>query len=186
MPDLAFPLVGRLGFTSPPSSVLCSATTAICSSQCPMLSLGHRYLVTTFCCLCPFFKLVSGRSSSLNARAVWSTGSPLSSGFALQETFGSLKFPGYPFEHMPRSSTPVVSLILAFSYPGLLPSIKMRTSAFPPNKTDGYPLRNKFRLSTIIQISRLNHAAYILAPPGFGLPLPDLPAGFTTNLLARL
>ncbi len=106
-----------------------------------MLSLGHQYLVSTFRSLCPFFKLVSGRSASLNARAVCSTGSPLSSGFAHQETFGSPKFPGYPFEYMPRSSTPVVSLILAFSYPGLLPSVKMRTSAFPALKktSGGYP-----------------------------------------------
>jgi hypothetical protein len=88
-----------------------------------------------------FFKLVSGRSSSRNARAVWSTGSPLSSGFALQETFGSPKFPDYPFEYMPRSSTPVVSLILAFSHQALLPSVKMKTSAFP-SKSDGFPLRN--------------------------------------------
>jgi hypothetical protein len=28
---------------------------------------------------------------------------------AVKETNGSLKFPGYPFEYMPRSSTPVVS-----------------------------------------------------------------------------
>ncbi len=106
-----------------------------------VLSLGHQYLVSTFRYLCPFFKLVSGRSASLNARAVCSTGSPLSSGFAHQETFGSPKFPGYPFEYMPRSSTPVVSLILAFSYPGLLPSVKMRTSAFPALKktSGGYP-----------------------------------------------
>jgi hypothetical protein len=132
MPGLTFPPVGRLGLTSPPSSVLCSATTAICSSRCPVLSLGHRYLGTTFRCLCPLFKLVSGRSSSLHARAVWSTGFPLSSGFARQETFGSLKFPDYPFGHMPRSSTPVVSLMLALTHPGLLPSVSMRTSAFPP------------------------------------------------------
>jgi len=103
-----------------------------------------------------------------------------------KETNGPLKFPGYPFEHMPRSSTPVVSLLLALSYQGLLPSTSMTASAFPQKNTGGYPLRKFFRWSTIIQISGLNHAAYILAFPGFGLPLPDLPAGFTPNLLARL
>ena len=147
-----------------------------------MLSLGHQFLVSTLCCLCPFFKLVSGRSSPLYARAVWSTGSPSSSGFAYQETLGSPKFPGYPLELMPCSSTPVVSYTLALSCLGLLPSVSMRTSAFPSKKkTDGYPL-----LSTIIQISRLYHTACFLAPLGFRLPLPGLPARFTTALLARL
>jgi hypothetical protein len=180
MPGFAFPLVGRLGLTSPPSSVLCSATTAICPSRFPVLSLVHRYLVTTPRSLCPFFKLASGRSSPLHARAIWSTGSPLSSGFALQETNGSPKSPDYPCECMPRSSTPVVSSVLALAYSGLLPSTRMTVSAFPSKRTDGYPV------STTIQISRLNHAACILAPPGFGRPLLGLPARFTTSLLARL
>jgi hypothetical protein len=134
MPDLAFPLVGRLGLTSPPSPVLCSATTTICPSRYPMLSLGHRYLVSTTRCLCPLFKLVWNRSSSPDAGAVCSTGSPLSSGFARQETNGSPKFPGYPFEYMPRSSTPVVSSALALAHSGLLPSTRMTVSAFSPKK----------------------------------------------------
>ena len=99
---------------------------------------------------------------------------------AHKETTGSPKFPGYPLELMPCSSTPVVSSALAFAHSGLLPSATMTTSAFPSKKTDGYPL------STIIQISRLNHTACFLALLGFSLPLPDLPARFTTALLARL
>jgi hypothetical protein len=62
----------------------------------------------------------------------------------------------------------------------------MTASAFPPNFWRLSFAKKNFRWSTIIQISRLNHAAYILVPPGFGLPLPDLPAGFTTGLLAKL
>ena len=150
-----------------------------------MLSLGHRYLVTTPRSLCPFCKLVSARSSPQHARAVWSTGSPFSSGFAPQETNGSPKSPDYPFECMARSSTPVVSCSLTLSCPGLLPSTRMTVSAFP-SKTDGYPVRNNVSPATTIQISRLNHAACILAYPGFGRPLLGLPAGFTTSLLARL
>jgi hypothetical protein len=34
--------------------------------------------------------------------------------------------------------------------------------------------------------SELNHTACGLAPSGFGLPLPVLPADFTIDLLARL
>lgn len=142
MPDLAFPPVGRLGLASPPSTVLCLATTTICPSRCPLLSLGHRYLVSTARCLCPLFKLVWGRSPSPDTRAVCSTGSPSSSGFARQETNGPPKFPDYPFEYMPCSQTPVVSSILALSHLGLLPSAGMTASAFPPKKTGGYSLQN--------------------------------------------
>jgi hypothetical protein len=42
-----------LGLTSPPSPVLCSATTAICPSRCPVLSLVHRYLSCNPLSLCP-------------------------------------------------------------------------------------------------------------------------------------
>jgi len=97
-----------------------------------------------------------------------------------KETTGSPRFPGYPFDCMPRSPTPVVSSILALTHSGLLPSVRMKTSAFPLGCPPGYPM------STIIQISGLNYAACSLAPPGFGLPLPDLPAGFATSLSARL
>ena len=97
-----------------------------------------------------------------------------------KETNGPLKFPGFPFECMPRSPTPVVSSILAFCASRTAAFRFVDSVGFPVKKTDGYPM------STIIQISRLNHAAYILAPPGFGLPLPDLPARFATGLLAKL
>jgi hypothetical protein len=50
-----------------------------------------------------------------------------------KETDGSPKFPGYPFELMPCSLTPVVSSTLALAHLGLLPSVKLRTSAFPPS-----------------------------------------------------
>jgi hypothetical protein len=99
---------------------------------------------------------------------------------SLKETIGSPKFPGYPFELMPCSSTPVVSSALALARFGLLPSATMTTSAFP------------LFLLTVIHCPQLynfrgyNHTACFLAPLGFRLPLPDLPARFTTALLARL
>ena len=49
-----------------------------------------------------------------------------------KEIVGSPKFPSYPFEHMPRSQTPVVSRALALTHTELLPSVTQRTSAFPP------------------------------------------------------
>jgi hypothetical protein len=50
---------------------------------------------------------------------------------ALKETDGSPKFPGYPSELMPCSSTPVVASILALSHEDLLPSAPLTASAFP-------------------------------------------------------
>ena len=103
-----------------------------------------------------------------------------------KETFGSPKFPGYPLELMPCSSTPVVSSALALAHSGLLLSASLTASAFPPILPAFILAKKKFRLSTIIQISGLIHTACFLAPLGFGLPLPDLPARFATALLARL
>ena len=74
MPDLAFPPMGRLGLTSPPSQVLCSATTALCPSRCPVLSLVHRYLVWFVSSLgC---KLVKRVERPPHAWPAWSPGTP--------------------------------------------------------------------------------------------------------------
>jgi len=58
-----------------------------------------------------------------------------------RETDGSLRFPDYPFKRMPRSKTPVVSLMLAISHPGLLPSGHCKPSAFPSGCPEVYPIR---------------------------------------------
>jgi hypothetical protein len=51
---------------------------------------------------------------------------------APKETGGSPEFPGYPFDHMPRSQTPVVSRPLALARTGLLPSSHRTLSALSP------------------------------------------------------
>ena len=56
--------------------------------------------------------------------------------FIDKETFGSPKFPSYPFEYMQWSQTPVVSCPLTLARSGLLPSVASKTSAFPPNCTE--------------------------------------------------
>ena len=71
---------------------------------------------------------------------------------------------------MPRSWTPVVSFQLAFAFPGLLPSVSRKTSAFPA--CAGL----SFRTTTII-FSELCHAACTLATPGFIHTLMDMHAG---------
>ena len=67
-----------------------------------------------------------------------------------------------------------------YTHPGLLPSSAQIPSAFTPQTCGGYPV------ATTIQSSELNNAACTLAPSGFGLQLPGLPADVTTDLLAKL
>ena len=51
--------------------------------------------------------------------------------FSPQGDDGPLKFSGYPYMYMPRSSIPVVSPSLAFTLRGLQPSGVLKPSAFP-------------------------------------------------------
>ena len=75
-----------------------------------------------------------------------------------KETGGSPEFPDYPFKHMPRSQTPVVSCPLALARTGLLPSDVCISSALGP-VSQTYPL------STIIHFSEFDYAACVLASP---------------------
>jgi hypothetical protein len=75
-----------------------------------------------------------------------------------KETGGSPEFPGYPFAHMPRSQTPVVSCLLALAPTGLLPSDVCISSALGPV---AWPCP----LSTIIHFSEFDDAACVLASP---------------------
>ncbi len=56
----------------------------------------------------------------------------LAPALAPKETGGSPEFPVYPFAHMPRSQTPVVSRPLALARTGLLPSWHSIQSALGP------------------------------------------------------
>ena len=60
----------------------------------------------------------------------WLRRSPLLRLIAPKETGGSPEFPDYPFAHMPRSQTPVVSRPLALARTGLLPSGALHTVGF--------------------------------------------------------
>ena len=77
---------------------------------------------------------------------------------APKETGGSPEFPDYPFAHMPRSQTPVVSCLLALSPTGLLPSDVCISSALGS-------VARTYLLSTIIHFSEFNDAACVLALP---------------------
>jgi hypothetical protein len=75
-----------------------------------------------------------------------------------KETGGPPEFPDCPFEHMPRSQTPVASRPLALARTGLLPSRRCILSAFD-SVSRSYPL------ATIIHFSGFNNAACALAFP---------------------
>jgi hypothetical protein len=81
-----------------------------------------------------------------------------------KETGGSPEFPDYPFAHMPRSQTPVVSRLLAMAQTGLLPSRRCIGSAFGP-------VARTYRLTTIIHFSEFYDAACVLALPLLRTPL---------------
>jgi hypothetical protein len=55
-----------------------------------------------------------------------------------KEINGSPKFPGYPFEHMLRTKTPVVFCPLTIARPELLPSAVRIASALIPYKKQNY------------------------------------------------
>src|SRR5712691_7354661 len=101
LPDGAFPPVGRLGLTSPPSRVLCAATTAT-------LPLSGRFACRSLPDTLPA-SLVCGVPKGLVVRSkrpdrARALGHPVPhSGNGLKETGGSPTFPSSPSEDMPRS-----------------------------------------------------------------------------------
>jgi hypothetical protein len=128
--DVAFPAMGPLGLGSPPSSVLCDATTATWPSQGP--SLCHSFPDTL---RAPLVRGVPGGLVAWSKRpdSARAFGHPVPhSGHMVKETGGSPKFPSSPSEDMPRSQTPVVSCVLAIAHAGLRPSGQWTPSALPP------------------------------------------------------
>jgi hypothetical protein len=190
MPGLAFPTVGPVGLSSPPSR---PAPPAPCPRYYARLrlpsarpgSLRSRLLPGTLpapshsCLPSPaHWRLVAFRQCQDD----WSPGRPFlpaqKPGFWVKETDGPPKFPSCPCERMPCSSTPVVPRTLALSPAGLLPSVENRTSAFPI--TPGYPY---------------DHEDEHFGVPSHGLrprytrlrtPLTGLTRGFAADLLAGL
>ena len=138
MPGVAFPPVGRLGLTSPPSSVLCSTKTATLPLSgrftCRSLPDTLRASVGLWCPLRARARVEAPQSR----QGLWSPGPPVRE--LRKETEGSPKFPSYPCRYMPRSQTPVGSQRLANASLGLLPSSAKKLSAFPSIRLEGYPI----------------------------------------------
>ena len=169
LPDVAFPSVGRLGLTSPPATVLCNATTASWPSRGP--SLVARSPIP---CVLPLF--VVSRMGSPPGGSPRTTPGPLVTRSPL---------PGIAHGDRWLSHVPELPLWThaPLSDPGGVLDTRhnaSRTAAFRRLQTVGFPLCTAWRailLSTTIHISGLNHAACLLATPGFVRPLAGRHAG---------
>ena len=178
MPGVAFPPVGPVGLSSPPSrveaalhpAVLCSAPTAPCPSRvAPLSRLAPRYLVRALT-LCP---VVGSRAagSYLPAPGLLLSRYPSSSGSANKEADGSPKFPSSPCDSMPRSQTPVES--------GTHRPLPSRTAAFRSAPRRRLSLWLPQRLSSC---PRLYPFRGSITRPGFSLPpAPYSPRGACTR-----
>ena len=169
-----------MGLTSPPSSVLCLATTAPGPSR--VASLVARGPIP--CLLPPFVSRRAGRWPSEAAnqrRGSWSAGTPA---LPARLTRRPLALPSSRVPPL----TPCPALRPRWS-PDHLPC-RGRDCCLPlvpPRRLWLSSLRCAvILLSTTIHISGLNHAAWHLAPSGSVLPLRGLHAEVTTTLLARL
>ncbi len=132
----SLPWVARVSL---PHSLRYSATLRLPSVLLRSLhsSLAPRYLVRFL-----FFVFLTARpaeGSSRTTPGLLVSRYPSSSGAGDKETAGSLQFPNYPYECMPRSQTPVVSYPLGITAVRLLPSGRCKPSAFPFTCANGYP-----------------------------------------------
>src|SRR2546425_578627 len=139
MPGVAFPPVGSLGLSSPPSAVLCSAKTARRPSWVASLPLASPYLVC-FLALCPLTGSLDSGSSCPTPGLLVSR-YPCSSGISDKETTGSPKFPSSPRDDMLRSpQTPVVSCPPRRCAGRTAAFHSFHSVGFPPGFSRDYPL----------------------------------------------
>jgi hypothetical protein len=167
LPDVAFPPVGRLGLTSPRSTVVCDATTATCPSR--VASLVARFPIP---CVLPY---VCGLPYGL---VIWSKPPDHARAF------------GHP---VPRSghvtrrqmALPSSRATPMHTCPALSPQWGPLHS--PKRLRDCcLPVPGNRRLPTTLHFSGLNHAACILAPSSSVRPLLGVHVAVAPDLLARL
>jgi len=123
VPWASVPHASRQGFS--PAPRYCALLRLPSSFPVGPLLAPFRYLGLTRLVSCPsrlasgLVRLLAGRPVNARVLVVPVTLIPA---VAPKETGGSPEFPDYPFVHMPRSQTPVVSRSLALARTGLLPS----------------------------------------------------------------
>ena len=179
MPGVAFPPVGRLGLTSPPSSVLCSAKTARCPSWVASLPLASQYLGCSLALCSLTGSLAAGSSPPTPGLLV--NRYPCSSGGANKETAGSPKFPNSPCDDMLRSpQTPVVSCPPCRDAVRTPAFHTFHSVGFPPCSVWGYLLDHDY--------TYFGAPFRSLSPcyPRLRTTPREAARGFATELLARL
>ena len=178
MPGVAFPPVGPVGLSSPPSQVLCSAKTARCPSQGTSL-VARAPIPCLFLC-------VRGVPLGL---VVWSKPPDYARAF------------GHPVPHSGRMARRQVALPSSRATPvETCPVLRPRwCPEHSPSRLQDcclpatgnrrlsprYPLRDILS-STTIRISGLNDAACLFVPSSSVRPLLGVHVDVTTDLLARL
>jgi hypothetical protein len=169
MPGVAFPPVGAVGDGSPPSSVLCSAKTAIrpISGRFARRSLPDTLLASARSCRPGWAR---GRVEALRPRqGLWSPGPPVR--VCRQGDRWLSQVPELPLWRYAPLSDPGGVLRTCHSAP--------RTAAFRCVQTVGVPLdpSEGIFMTTTILISGLYHAACLLTTPGSIHPLTMVHAG---------
>ena len=162
MPGVAFPPVGPVGLSSPPSQVLCSAQTA-------SLPLSGHFAWRSRPDTLPVSVRSWGPSRARDLvetptprQGLWSPGPPFRA--CDQETDGSPTFPSSPCAYLPRSETPGGSCVLALPHPGRLPSGHWKPSAFLsvlPGAFSCCPRLYPFRGSITRPASSFHPAPYV-------------------------
>ena len=174
MPGIAFPLPygfyrGSLGpwFPTPPGKASALPRGTVRCYDCLRPSRSVRFWLPSGTlvrrdpvCVPPSWRQVRLIRRARRATDAWVLFEPVTRrpAVAPKETGGSPEFPDYPFAHMPRSETPVVSRPLALARTGLLPSDVCISSALGP-------VARPCPWSTIIHFSEFYDAACVLASP---------------------
>jgi hypothetical protein len=177
MPGVAFPPVGPVGLSSPPSQVLCSAQTALARLRTLRLSLAPPYLA----CFCAFVVSLWGSWSGRNPQTTpgpWVTRSP-HLGVWQGDTWLS-HVPELPLWRRPA--------LRPRWCPERSPS-RLQDCCLPATGNRRLSPHTTWRdilLSTTIPISGLNHAACLLASSSSVRPLLGVHVDVTSDLLARL
>ena len=158
LPDVAFPPVGRLGLTSPRSTVLCDATTATWPSRGSSL-VARSPIPCLLLAVCGLpAGLVAWSKRPAHARAF---GHPVPHSGSVTRSQMAL----------PRSRVPPLKTC---------PALRPRwCPAHAPKRTQDccLPATGNRRLPTTLPFSGLHHAACLLATPGFVRPLAGRHAG---------
>ena len=155
--DVAFPVMGPLGLGSPPSSVLCDATTALWPSQGPA-RVARSPIPCVLRAVCGVPAGLVGWSKRRSPGLVV-TRSP-SPGVASRRQMA-----------LPRSRVPPMQTC---------PALRPRwCPAHAPYCAQNccLPMPGNCRLSHHVHVSGLHHTACLLAPPGFVRPFTGRHAG---------